>query len=261
LKAFEIMDKAKIEEVVAMADDSIRIYILHLEYLRKMIELLAKAKKIFQDISPSLDYSDFDEAILMSSFSSLLTVSLLDLFVICKKLLTAENNWEKSFFLKQGYLLIYETIDTYNTHNQHISKLIDTTKYNSLKDMHLSISADLKQFKKDYSYQDNIKNIRHAIAGHIDKDFINYYDTLLKVMGDNESEAILTFISILKQIETFSFEMGKLFEKLYVTEQPEKEGMITTIEEFSLNFDKKLEAFKQLAEQKRLELKEQLPPT
>jgi len=249
------MDKAKIEEVVAMTDDSIRIYTPHLEYLRKIIGWFTNAKKTLQDISPYLDYSDFDEVITMNSFNSLLTVSLLDLFVICKKLLTAENNWEKVFFLKQGYLTIYETIDTFNTHNQHISKLINTTKYNSLKDLHLGISANLKQFKKDYSYQDNIKNIRHSVAGHIDKDFINYYDTLLKIEGDDKSEAILSFISILKQIETLSFEMAKLFE-VHVGEQLEKEGMGTTIEEISSNFDKKLEAFKQLVEEKRLELKE-----
>ncbi|HRG39208.1 MAG TPA: hypothetical protein PK289_11815 [Bacteroidia bacterium] len=254
------MNNEKIEEVVAMTDDCVRIYTPHLEYLRKTIGWFTNAKKTLHDISPYLDYSDFDEAINMHSFNSLLTISLLDLFVICKKLLTAENDWEKAFFLKHGYLTIYETIDTFNEHNQNIIKLIDTPKYNSLKGMHLSVTANLKQFKKVYSYQENIKNIRHTIAGHIDKDFINYYDTLLKIKGDDESEAILAFISILKQIETLSFEMEKI-SKDYVTEQLEKEGMGTTIEEISTNFDKKLESFRQFVEEKMLELKEQLPPT
>lgn len=253
------MKKERIEEVVAMADESIRIYTKHLEYLRHIIGLSTEAKKAFDDFRPLLDSADFDEMITMHSFNSLLTVSLLDLFVICKNLVAAENDWEKGFFLKQGYLTIYETIDTYNSHNQNISKLIDT-KYSSLKDKYLNASSNLKQFKKEYSYQDNIKNVRHFIAGHIDKDFINYYDTLLKIKGGDESGAILAFIKILKEIEDISFKMEQLSQQHALAEL-EKDGMGTTLTEISSNFDKRVESFKLLVEQKRLEHKEQLPPT
>ena len=250
------MKKERTEEVVAMADESIRIYSEHLEFLRHIIGLSTEAKKAFADFNPLLDSADFDEMITMHSFNSLLTVSLLDLFVICKYLVAAENDWEKVFFLKQGYLTIYETIDTYNSYNLNISKIIDI-KYSSLKNKYLSASSNLKQFKKEYSYQDHIKNVRHLIAGHIDKNFINYYDTLLKIKGGDESGAILAFIEILREIQDISYEMEQL-SKLHAAAELEKDGMGTTLNEISLNFDKKIQSFKLRVEQKRLELKEQI---
>lgn len=247
------------EDIVQMADESIKIYSKHLEYLRKIIGLNATAKKSFQDFEPKLDNSDFEEMITMHSFNALLTISLLDLFVICKNLVTAETDWEKGYFLKQGYLTIYETIDTYNYHNQHITKLVDT-KYIRFKTDYLNVSSNLKQFKKNYSYQDNIKNVRHFIAGHINKDFQNYYDTLLRLRETNDSEAILAFIQILKELENISFKMEE-YSKQYALNELEKDGMGSTMEEISSNFDKKLSALKNLIEQKRLEYEQQLPPT
>lgn len=253
------MGKLKVEDIVQMADESIEIYTKHLEYLRQIIGLSVSAKKAFQHFEPKLDNSDFEEMISMHSFNSLLTVSLLDLFVICKNLVTAKSDWEKAFFIKQGYLTIYETIDTYNKHNQNISKLIDT-KYFKFKTDYLNASSNLKQFKKNYSYQDNIKNVRHFIAGHIDQDFLTYYDTLLKIKGTDESEAILAFIQILKELENISFNMEE-FSKQYALNELEKDGMGSTLEEIGNNVDKKLSALKDLIEQKRLEYEKQLPPT
>jgi hypothetical protein len=253
------MEKPKIEEIVQTVDDNIKIYAKHIEYLRQIIGLNVSIKNAFQDFAPQLDYSDFEEMITMHSFNALLTISLLDLFVICKNLVTAETDWEKAYFIKQGYLTIYETIDTYNNHNQHISKLIDT-KYINFKTDYLSVSSNLKQFKKNYSYQDNIKDVRHFIAGHINKDFLNYYDTLLKIKGANDSEAILAFIQILKELENISFKMEN-FSRQYAFTELEKDGMGSTLEEISSNFDKKLSALKDLIEQKKLEYEQQLPPT
>lgn len=253
------MEKNKIEDIVQMADESIKLYTKHLEYLRKIIGLSVSAKKTFQDFELQLDNSDLEEIINMHSFNSLLTISLLDLFVICKNLATSETDWEKAYFIKQGYLTIYETIDTYNNHSQHISKLIET-KYSQFKTDYLNVSSNLKQFKKNYSYQDNIKDVRHFIAGHINKDFLSYYDTLLKIKGTNDSEAILEFIQILKELEDISFKMEE-FSKQYALNELKKDGMGDTLEEISSNFDKKLSLLKDMIEQKRIEYEQQLPPT
>ena len=244
------MTKSTIEEIVQVADDSIRLYTAHLEFLRKMVGITEEAITVFNDIIPNTDNSSFEEMKRMHSFNSLLTISLLDLFVICKKLVTAENDWEKLFFIKHGYLLIYETIDTFNSHNQEISKLIET-QYTTLKNDYSAVIASLKRFKKVYSSENNIKDIRHNIAGHIDNNFITYYDTAIAIKGKNETDAILAFIEILKQLESISFAMETL-SKNEALEKLEQDGMGKTIEEIEVNFDKKVKALRLLIEEKIL---------
>ena len=242
------MDIDKIEEIVQMSDESIRLYTAHLEFLRKTVGWSETAMKVFDDIIPDNDNSLFVEIKDMHSFNALLTISLLDLYVVCKRLVTSQSEWEKVFFIKQGYLIIYETIKAYNSHNHKIKQLVDS-KYSALKEQYSDNSASLKKFKNDYSYQDSMKNIRHNIAGHISKDFVTYYDTILSIKGESDVQAILSFVSILKKMENLSFEMERLSQK-EAMEELEKEGMGKTLEEYRVNIDQKLNKLRLQIEEK-----------
>src|SRR4051812_47576550 len=114
--------KSLIEE----ANKCIPFYTTHLETLRKIIDAQTKATDYFIQIDPKTDLEDFNEIERMNKFNALLTISLLDLMVVCKNICLVETDWERIHFIKQGYLVIYKTINTYHKHSSVLRNTIAT---------------------------------------------------------------------------------------------------------------------------------------
>lgn len=196
------------KDLLDLLDRTINTYTLHLESLRKLANFLTESKKISTQFLPSTDQSDLDELELEYSFKSLITISILDLSVICKGIVKAGYDWEKLFFIKNAYLVIHETIDKYSHYNKELNPLI-TKKYPELLEKYNKINHLLKEFKKNTLYKKNIE-IRNVVAGHIDKNFIKYYDTLILIKGTEDVNLIISFIQILKASEEFTHMLGKI---------------------------------------------------
>ena len=240
------MDTINIEEASSEIDEYIRLYTSHLAYLRKTIELSEKAMEIFDSGIPNNDNSHFLEIKAMHSFNALLTIALLDLYVISKRLLVSHTNWEKLFFIKQGYLIIYETIKTYGKYSQQINNLVKL-KYRTLQVTYADISTNLKKFIKEYG--SDIKRVRHIIAGHIEGNFASYYDTAMSIKGETELKAITSFISIVNAMWNLSFEIEQISSQEAMKEL-EREGMGKSIEEYHININLKLNKLKLQIEEK-----------
>ena len=187
------------KNLIEEANKSIPFYTTHLETLRKIIDVQAKATEYLLRIESKTDIEEFKEIEWMNKFNALLTISLLDLMVVCKNLCLAKTAWEKIYFIKQGYLVIYETINTYHKHSSELRNTIET-KYTSLTATFDAISKDLKQFKKIHNYEKVIGVIRNKVAGHINEDFVFYYDIIAKLDGEKVSLTISHFIEILSQL-------------------------------------------------------------
>lgn len=237
----------KLKDLIGLVDEQIEVYTKHLKYLRTSIAISREGQKLFQQFA-QLDNSDFEEMEELHTFNSLLTISLLDLLVVSKNLINAKSEWEKAFFLKQGYLIIFETIDTYNKHGKKIKVLI-TTKYKAFEGDYKKVCQNLKNFKKDYSYEKDITVIRNSLAAHINENFVYYYDTLLKLKGNTGTEAIVSFIKIIKELENISFNIEKESGE-YALKQLETEGMGKTLKEIGNNMLNKITALKDLYESK-----------
>lgn len=207
------MDNKK--HLIDLIDESILNYTDLLVRLKHMLEMATKVEVDLKRVIPK--NNDFNEVVKLQRFHSLLVISLLDLYVSSKHLLNAKSDWEKVFFIKQSFLIIYETIDKYSDHNKDIKEFCET-RFVELKDDYLTISNDLKLFKKTFSYENMIKSIRNNIAGHIHSDFLKYFDTLLLLKDVNATDLISSFINILKKLETLSNSLIDLSNK-----QSEKE--------------------------------------
>src|SRR5215213_11465084 len=108
------------KNLIEEANKCIPFYTAHLETLRKIIDAQTKATEFFIQIDPQTGLEDFNEIERMNKFNTLLTISLLDLIVVCKNMCLAETDWERIHFIKQGYLVIYETINTYRNHSSEL---------------------------------------------------------------------------------------------------------------------------------------------
>ena len=195
------------KKLIEEANTGIPLYTAHLEALRKILDSLTKAVEFCIQIDPETDLEDFNEIERINKFNALLTISLLDLMVVCKNMSLAETDWERIYFIKQGYLVIYETINTYHKHNSALRKII-FTKYSGLKNTFNTINTELKQFKKIHNYENVIGVIRNKVAGHIDEDFVLYYDIIAKLDGETIALTISHFIKILTELLNLSKDLA-----------------------------------------------------
>src|SRR5215218_8577536 len=184
-------------------------YVLYSPFrnIKEIIDAQTKATEFFIQIDPKSDLEDFNEIERMNKFNTLLTISLLDLMVVCKNMCLAETDWERIHFIKQGYLVIYETINTYHKHSSELRNTI-ATKYSGFIKTFDAINKDLKQFKKIHDYENVIGLIRNKVAGHIDEDFILYYDTIAKLDGEKVALTISHFIKILTELLNLSKDLA-----------------------------------------------------
>jgi len=148
------------------------------------------------------------------SFAAFIAVAILDSAVVCKNLLLAEFTWERVYQLRAATLLVYETINTYDEHTESLYRL--SLKYPELQDDYKNLAAELKQFKKDFKYSTSMKDRRNITAGHIDKDFRNYYNTVITSTMDNGVEAVQRFMTFLEKVQHFMMKID-IVKKLEFT--------------------------------------------
>jgi len=161
------------DNLINACDKNIDFYTNHLASLRKLIEFQDVAKKLISEINPNPDFEDFVEMEQFNNHNGYITISLLELSVICKNLCLAKTNWEKAFFIKHGYLTIHETINKLKPGKgvSYVEQIIDA-KYPILKDRFHRTLNNIECFKTKNNYK-KIEDTRHFIAGHIEKSLKN----------------------------------------------------------------------------------------
>lgn len=191
------------EKLIEETNKSIPFYTSHLEKLRGFLAYQNRMTEFLLKINPQNNLEEYKELEQMNKFNALLTISLLDLSVVCKNLCLVKESWERIYFIKQGYLIIYETIESFKKHNSFLHEIINN-KYPSFNESYKSINKNLRQFKKEHNYNNWIELVRNKVAGHIDDDFVLYYDTIAKMNGENVSITIYHFLKILMQLQDLS---------------------------------------------------------
>ena len=188
------------DNLINACDKNIDFYTNHLASLRKLIEFQDVAKKLISEINPNPDFEDFVEMEQFNNHNGYITISLLELSVICKNLCLAKTNWEKAFFIKHGYLTIHETINKLKPGKgvSYVEQTIDA-KYPILKDRFHRTLNNIECFKTKNNYK-KIEDTRHFIAGHIEKSLKKYYDTIFNLDGEEAAKNISAFLIILNEM-------------------------------------------------------------
>ena len=145
--------------------------------------------------------ADFDEMATRQELHSLITISLLDLCVILRMFKTSQLTWERIFLVRKGYLTIYETIKAYEKQKNRIRTLISESGFPEQE--FLDINLKIKAFKKQFDYEKGISNIRNKTAGHFNKDFVTFFDTVYEIEPSVGIEAIKNLMTILSKIDQF----------------------------------------------------------
>jgi len=161
---------------------------------KAVLDLLIKSQNIIFEKKSVLP---FESKISQLKFFAFLSASFMDLLSTLKGFLNAKTEWEKIHFSKTGYLLIYEIIKNYETNKKSILDDINRETPNLLP-LFKQNSELLKEFKKNFDYEGKIKNVRHKCSGHIDRDFLTYYDAVASIEFDEASLAIENCLGFLK---------------------------------------------------------------
>lgn len=190
-------------------NECIPSYTADLESLKNLIDFQKEIVKYSLETNPDADLKDLNEQGRLIELNALVIISLLDLSIVCKNLCLVETDWEKIFYIKNGYLIIYETIIAYNKHCPDLRN-ITADKYKKFKDNFESINIDFRNFKKTNDYQGAIALIRNKVVGHIDSDFELYFNTIKRLDGEKLGWIISQFIQILSRLIDLLKNIGSL---------------------------------------------------
>ena len=161
---------------------------------KAVLDLMIRAQNLIKEKKQVLP---FVEKINQLKFLCFLNTSFLDLLSILKGFLNSKTEWENIHFSKNGYLLIYEIVENYEVNKKSILNEIDSSAP-ELRPIFDKTAKLLRAFKKEFNYDNKIKFIRHKSAGHIDREYLIYYEAISKISSDECILAIEECIDFLK---------------------------------------------------------------
>ncbi|TPV33232.1 hypothetical protein FJ651_09045 [Paucihalobacter ruber] len=174
--------------------------LVHLEYLKK-ISFLGKEINEFVDNHNLNEKAFIDPDI--SNAHCIITIAQLETSLILKGLYYSTHELEKKQLLKNGILIIYEAIKSIDEFNKTLNKY--SNQYVELKNELNKYFRELKTFKKGIKFDRDIKNIRNNVAGHINKDFIEYSKFMETVDVEKSINFLIAFRYIINGLNDYLF--------------------------------------------------------
>jgi hypothetical protein len=144
-------------------------------------------------------------------YISFFTSCFLDIATTIKGLIDCEIDWERKFYLKNGFVSIYETINTFNKHQKEILSLI-SEDYESFEPLYKDLQKKLKAFKKEHKYEEVIGKFRNTAGAHYDENFVEYFTSLNGIDKPNSVKTISDFSNFLMSLIDF---WSKLIDVLH----------------------------------------------
>ncbi len=190
------------EKNVEALENYISNYTHSFETIRKMIGDFEIYEKQIDLQNLGFKMKDFTDCKHQLFFTGFLTTGLLDLLVILKNLILAKENWERIYGIRLGFLNIVEVINTYHDYTQGLK--LKAMKHPELDAELKIVKTELKDFKKQYDYDNVIYPIRNSIGAHIEKDFKIYYQKLAELDFEKASKAIGNFLEVITRMQMLS---------------------------------------------------------
>lgn len=189
-----------------MENESENLLIETIEHFHRQINDLFVVKNFIEEqilITEQQDIvDDFKTAIDLIKYNSFLIASYIDLLTSFKGIINFETKWDIVFNSKNGFLSIYETIKTYNSHQGKIRKLINEYHPNLLEGYN-ELNKNLKSFKKKYSYETKISLFRNKAGGHYHENYDEYYEQIQSLETEMSKKAIADFANLILTIMNF----------------------------------------------------------
>ena len=181
-------------------DNDINECSIHLEYLKKTSVL---GKELNEFIT---DYSFDSKALLdlnISNAHCVTTISQLEISLTLKSLYYSKKEIEKKQILKNGILVIYESIKTLEQFNKILKEYSELNE--SLNDEFKKHKLLMKGFKKSIGYDSSIKNKRNNISGHINSDYIEYSKHIDSIDIEKTTHFIVVYRLIINELNNYLY--------------------------------------------------------
>ncbi len=172
----------------------------HLDYLKKTSNLEKQLNEFIND--NSLD----DKALLdldISNVHCVTTISQLEISIILKSLLHSKTEFEKKQILKNGILIMYESIKSIDKFNKVLKDYAE--KNPNLQNKFKTYRTEIKEFKVNISFDRKIKNIRNNIAGHINTDFVEYSKFIDSIEIEKTMNTLIAYRFIINRLNDYLF--------------------------------------------------------
>lgn len=164
----------------------------------RTLDVLAIRIKQLNAIKALAKHAPLEETDILSSLydlvsvGSLLQISRMDLGVIVNNLYLTKGAPSSLFFIKQGYLVLHETLEAYKSKGEKLKTLVQRAGGQYIDD-YKKCTELLREFKKG-GREKEIKTIRNKIAGHIDTDFLIWHDTISSLDAEKLALIIIQFM-------------------------------------------------------------------
>tara|TARA_R110002033_G_scaffold139940_1_gene178880 strand:- start:1215 stop:1805 length:591 start_codon:yes stop_codon:yes gene_type:complete len=172
----------------------------HLDYLKKT-SILGK------ELNEFINDNNFDKKALLdldiSNAHCVTTISQLEISIILKSLFHSKHELEQKQILKNGILIMYESIKSIDKFNKVLK---DYSELNpNLQNEFKAYRTEIKQFKGDVSFDRKIKNIRNNIAGHINTDFVEYSKFIDSIEIEKTMNTLIAYRFIINRLKDYLF--------------------------------------------------------
>ncbi|RKQ43007.1 hypothetical protein BXY85_3626 [Roseivirga pacifica] len=224
------------EIILLEADQAIEFLTDQLERYNTLVSQITESRLRF-------DNSDFDELHDNINCAGTLLIGLLDAHVILKGIFNSKHDWEKIYYTRTSRLLIHEVVESYTKYSNQIrqkAKSMTVTK-----DSLIDCSKKLKNFKRKYDYQKQLKDFRNNTIGHISIDFKKVYDLIVNIDINDSALMLRDFIDWVNSVQ--------VFYNLYLKSLNLPEKQVS--EEF---FSETIERLKEIGKDLKIEKNEEL---
>jgi hypothetical protein len=111
------------------SSNNMEFFLAHLEGIRLKQKQIKKILERFPDFDNDDSLRDIYSQL---EFNGFITIFYLDLSLVSREIFVSKRTWEKLFYAKHAYLLIYETIKAFHHHSEEIRRLLSLNLSNEL---------------------------------------------------------------------------------------------------------------------------------
>ena len=200
------------EKLIESCDENLKFYSKKLTEVRTTLKLYDEVIKLLE--TESNDLINLKRSIV---FAGHLLIPFLELSVTLKNLVNAKTDWEKIFFIKNSYLTIFESLKIIRPEKNCTTILDENINSKNLKELKPELekcNGKITNFRNSEDYE-LIESVRHYTAGHIDKNFKLYYDTIISLDGEKSGQIVSKFMEILSDVLTLSQKVENRLLKIY----------------------------------------------
>ena len=172
----------------------------HLEYLKK-ISIVSKDLNEFID-GYKIGYNKAVDSNILNAHC-VITIAQMEMSIILKSLHSSNQELEKKHLLKNGLLIIYESIKSIDKFNKKFKDYSYRNK--EMEEEFLKYSNELKNFKNKINIDTELKEIRNNTAGHINIDFIEYSKLIESIQIEKNIDYLVRFRHIINGLNDFLF--------------------------------------------------------